>query len=173
MIPSRVRLLLAPLDDTVLYTRDGPGFWQEPVFGFDVSSLEALEMGQGRATQLRIDPAALLASGAELLALDLSVVQADDPWRSGTVELEARRDGVLNGFCCWFVADLAPGVCLDTGPHQPETHWAQTYLPFPPRLVRAGAKIKVRYRLARSEEERRHLMLHLTVGRSTQRYLVE
>src|SRR5688572_5581324 len=49
MIPARVRVMLAPVDDTVLYTNEGPGFWREPIHGIDFSSLEEAELAQGRA----------------------------------------------------------------------------------------------------------------------------
>lgn len=173
MLPSHVELLLAPVDDNVLYTREGPGFWREPVMGFDFSALEEVEHRQGRAAQLRLDPASLLGPGKSMLALDLARATAEDPWVDGELELEIKRDGVLNGFCGWFVAQLSPKVVLDTGPLHPETHWAQSYLPFPPKLVRGGRKLTVRYALRRDVEERRHMRLELKVGRVTQHYLLE
>ncbi|MCC7384372.1 MAG: 50S ribosomal protein L11 methyltransferase [Deltaproteobacteria bacterium] len=173
MLPAKVDVVLAPLDDMVLFTREGPGFWREPVSGLDFSSLEGVELGQGRATQLRIDAAALLAPGKAMRALDLRRVRAKDAWGKGVLELEVRRDGVLNGFGGWFVADLGGGVVLDTGPGHPETHWAQTYLPFPPRLVRRGSRLRVAYRLEADQGERRHVRLELKVGKTVQEYLLE
>jgi hypothetical protein len=39
--------------------------------------------------------------------------------------------------------ELSPSVILDTGPYSPETHWAQTYVPFSPLPVRAGKPVEV------------------------------
>ena len=61
----------------------------------------------------------------------------------------------------------------DTGPHHPETHWAQTYLPFPPRVVRKGARVRFGFELARDLEERRHVRLTIRWGKKSQRYLLE
>ena len=72
-----------------------------------------------------------------------------------------------------MAADRAPGVTLATGPHFPETHWSQTYLPFPPRVVRRGRPLRVRYSLSRDREERRHVRLELAVGRTELGYVME
>jgi type I protein arginine methyltransferase len=173
MLPANVDVILAPIDDAVLFHREGPGFWRDPVLGFDFTSLEAVELGQGRASQLRIDPASLLAPGKPILSMDMTTVQPGDPWRSGEVTFELRRDGVLNGFAGWFVAKLSDSVTLDTGPREPETHWAQTYLPFPNRVMKAGSRLRVRFELGRDSDERRHVRLTLKAGRAEHRYLVE
>lgn len=173
MLPRRVSVLLAPVDDPVLYAHDGPGFWRDPVHGLDFSSLESVELAQGRAIQLRVEPGALLAGGQPLLSLDLLRASADDPWRSGTLEFEIRRDGVLNGFVGWFIADLGENELLDTGPTFPETHWAQSYLAFEPRPVKAGSSLKVRFDLQRDVEEPRHVKLNLRAGKASQTFTLE
>lgn len=173
MLPSGVRALLAPIDDPVLYHHDGPGFWRDPVHGLDFSALEEMELKQARAVQMRIEPGALLAPGQLLAELDLARATADDPWGSGTLEFEVRRDGVLNGFAGWFEAQLSPSELLDTGPLRPETHWSQSYFPFRPRLVRKGTVLTVEFVLERDPEERRNVRLTLRCGRSMQRFTVE
>lgn len=173
MMPSDVELLLAPVDDPVLYHRDGPGYWREPVHGLDFSGLEDVELKQGRAAQLRVDGSSLLAPGRPLMHLDMTTVQPADPWRKGRLVFDIVRDGVLSGFCGWFVARLSPGVVLDTGPSHPDTHWAQTFVPFPPRLVRAGDRLGVGFVIDRDARERRQVQLALTVERKTMRYVLE
>jgi hypothetical protein len=173
MLPARVRLLLAAVDDPVLYAREGPGFWREPIQGLDFAPLEALELDQGRAVQLRLDPAALLSAPESLFDLELRTVRAEDPYRMGKLSFLARRDGVLNGFAGWFEAELSPSVVLDTGPDHPETHWAQSYLAFPPRPVRAGDRIEVEYTHSRDRAERRAVRLSLRTLEREQRYLLE
>ena len=173
MIPGAIEVRLAPIDDPVLYGHDGPGFWREPVHGLDLSVLEDLELAQARAVQIRVEPWALLAEGAVVSAVDLHAAGPADVWSQGTARFTARRDGALNGFVGWFAALLAPGVPLDTGPRHPETHWAQSYFAFPPRAVRAGEILEVRYQLARDPEEHRHVRLQLELDGVAQDYLIE
>lgn len=173
MLPAHVALQLAPVDDPVLYGHDGPGFWRTPVHGIDMSSLEDKELEQGRVQQLRVEPAARLADPTTLVALDLTSAEADDPFVEDTVRFTAMRDGVLSGFVGSFVATLAPGVVLDTSSDFPETHWSQTYFAFAPRAVRAGEELTLHYRLARDEDEPRHLRIDLTVGERTLSYVAE
>jgi SAM-dependent methyltransferase len=173
MLPRAVATMLAPIDDPVLYVHDGPGFWRERVHGLDFGLLEELELKQGRAVQLRVEPGALLAAAQPLVELDLTRAGAEDAWQRGEVEFEIKRDGVLNGFAGWFVADLSADERLDTGPLRPETHWSQSYFAFAPRPVKKGTELKVRFDVARDPEERRNVRLTLTVGRTTQAYVIE
>ena len=143
MLPSGVRLYIAPLDDPIQYNGDGPGFWNGKVNGLDFSSLQAIELLQARAAQIRVESVAILSPGQAIVELDLVTASVEDVQFNGQLDFVPGRDGVLNGFCVWFELDLSPSVTLDTGPHSPETHWAQTYLPFYPRPVRAGENVKV------------------------------
>ncbi len=143
MLPSRVRLFIAPLDDPILYNGEGPGFWRDNIHGLDFSSLQTIELLQARVAQLSVEPAALLAPGQEIVDLDLLTASVEDVRFKGQLDFVPVRDGVLNGFCLWFETDLSPSVTLDTGPYSPETHWAQTYMSFSPRLVQAGEQVEV------------------------------
>lgn len=173
MLPSHVELLLAPVDEPLLYHQDGPGAWRDEVFGLDLSSLEALELKQGRGIQTRVEPGALLAPGGSLFELDLTKASADDPFREGKLHFVMKRDGCLNGFVGWFSSRLSPGIVLDTGPHLPETHWSQTYLAFPSKTVRRGQMLEVSYAIERDPVERRHLRVELKLGRQRQSYVLE
>ncbi len=144
MLPSRVQVRIAPLDEPILYHNEGPGFWREPIHGLDFSSLQEVELSQGRIVQLLIEPAAMLAPGQTIFELDMLTASAYDVRSECVLEFVPVRDGVLNGFCVWFVADLSPGVVLDTGPSSPGTHWSQTYMSFPPRPIRCGQPLAVR-----------------------------
>jgi len=143
MLPSKVRVMIAPLDEPILYNSEGPGFWRERIHNLDFSSLQEAELLQGRAMQIQIDGAAVLADGQSILELDLLTASADDVRSEGQLEFIPVRDSVLNGFCVWFEAELSPSVLLDTGPFSPETHWAQMYIPFSPRPVCAGERVEV------------------------------
>ncbi len=167
MLPSKVRVLIAPLDDPILYNTEGPGVWRERIHNLDFSSLQDMELSQGRAMQIRVEPAAVLAPGQTILELDLHTASVEDVRFDGELEFIPTRDGVLNGFCIWFEAELSPSVTLDTGPFSPETHWAETYMPFSPRPVRAAEKMKVRVDFAYDPDPsaiQRHADVSLGVG---------
>lgn len=173
MLPCGVEVLLAPIDDSYLYFRDGPGFWRKSVHGLDLSPLEKTELGQGRATQMRVDSTSLLAPGETLVHLDLSTAETESPFGESNLRFEIARDGVLNGFVGWFRAQLSQNVFLDTGPTEPETHWSQTWFSFRPRLVREGETLDVQLDLTRDLAERRHLCLDIAVADVSQRYVIE
>jgi SAM-dependent methyltransferase len=173
MLPAKVDVMIAPVDDPVLYAHDGPGFWRNPIQGIDFSTLEALELEQGRAIQLRVEPGALLSPGGTIVSLDLAKAKRDDWWARGLLDLEIKRDGILNGFVGWFATQLSPNELLNTGPMFPETHWSQSYMAFPPRRVKKGSRLTVEYALERDHEERRNVRLMLGAGRVRQTYLVE
>lgn len=167
MLPSRVRVMIAPLDDPILYNTEGPGVWRDRIHDLDFSSLQDVELSQGRTMQIRIEPAGILAAGQTILELDLLTASVESAWFDGELEFIPSRDGVLNGFCIWFEAELSPSVTLDTGPLSPETHWAQSYMPFFPRPVRAGEELKVRVNFGYDSDPsaiQRHVDVSLGVG---------
>lgn len=173
MLPARVEVKLAPLGDPVLYHHDGPGFWRRDVHGLDFSSLEALELEQGRTLQTRVEPATMLTEPATLVKVDLAGAHLDDPYGEGKLELEVLHDGVLTGFAGWFETDLSDNVRLDTGPREPETHWSQTSFACPPRPVRAGERLKLSWSMDRDDHEPRYLAVGLGIDDWSQSYLVE
>lgn len=165
MLPSKVKVLIAPLDEPILYNSEGPGFWRAPIHDLDFSSLQEAELSQGRAIQIRVEPAAVLAPGQTILELDVLTASAEDAWSECQLEFIPVRDGVLNGFCLWFEAELSPSVMLDTGPYSPETHWAQTYLSFWPRPVRAGERVEVNVAFSYDPDPAAvHRYVELTLG---------
>ena len=176
MLPSKVRVMIAPLDEPILYNTEGPGFWRERIHDLDFSSLQEVELSQGRTMQIRVEPAAVLAPGQALLELDLLTASAEDVWSEGQLEFVPVRDGVLNGFCVWFEAELSRSVILDTGPFSPETHWAQTYMSFSPRPVRAGERVEVNVEFSYDPNPatvRPYVDLRLGVGEHELSYLID
>lgn len=52
------------------------------------------------------------------------------------------RDDIVTGVAGWFVAELADGVELSTGPDAEATHWRQVFFPSPePHVLKAGTVI--------------------------------
>lgn len=176
MLPAEIRVLIAPLDDPILYDTEGPGFWRERIHGLDFSTLQEVELAQGRTMQTRVESAAVLAPGQAILELDLLNASIEDVWAKGQIEFVPVRDGVLNGFCVWFEAKLSRSVTLDTGPHNPETHWFQTYMPFAPRPVQAGERLEVSIDFSYNPDPaavHRHVDIHLGVGDHELSYLID
>jgi SAM-dependent methyltransferase len=173
MIPGSVDVCLAPIDDPVLYVYDGPGFWRESVMGFDFSILEGAELSASRALQRRVAARSLLSPGQAIVSLNLETARHEDQWGRGHREYPVDRDGMLNGFVGWFDAQLSPDERLGTGPHKPETHWRQSYLPFPPMRVEKGSRLSVDFSLERDGLERRNVRLILTVNGVRQSYTLE
>lgn len=145
MLPSSVDYLLAPVEDASLRD-DGPGWWTSPRWGLDLSSLAAREARGPHHRLALVSPTDLLAAPATLLRHDCARAGADAHVFTREVEFEVARDGTLDGLAGWFVAALAPGVELDTGPDAPPTHWRQDVLPTRPHALRHGQRLAVRVR---------------------------
>ena len=154
-------------------TNTAPATGETPFKGLDYSALEHRELKQGRAAPTRIEEAVVCTSTVELMDLDLKTVQPDDPFIEGSCALVAARDCALTGFAGWFVAQLSPSVVLDTGPHCPETHWSQTYLPFFPRLLKEGESVTLKFGLQRDPAEPRHINLSLQIDDDHVTYTLE
>ena len=176
MLPSKVRVLIAPLDEPIVYNAEGPGFWRAPIQGLDFSSLQQEELEQGLTVQMQVSSASVLAPGKTMVEVDLAAISVGDVFFEGTLEFIPVRDGVLNGFCVWFEAELSPSVTLDTSPFCPETHWAQTYMSFTPRPVRAGEPLMVDIYFsydADTESIRRYVDLRIAVGDDELNYVID
>ena len=155
---------------------EGPGLWREWIHDLDFSSLQEVELSQGRTMQIPVAPAAVLAPGQAILELDLLSASVEDVWSERQLEFIPVRDGGLNGFCVWFEAELSRNVILDTGPFSPETHWAQTYMSFSPRPVRAGERVKVSVDFSYDPDPaaiRSYVDLRLGVGEHELSYLID
>ncbi len=164
MLPSGVELMMAPVDSTVLYDFEGPGFWKDKVHGIDFTHLERRELEQALGIKTEIPAADVIAEPQGLVKLDLAKAAKEDVWQHGTLTFKVDRDGRITGFAGWFVAELTPSVILDTGPFQATTHWMQTYFAIKPLEVKAGQEIVLSYDLTRHPVERRSLMMNLTIG---------
>lgn len=176
MLPSKVRVFIAPIDEPIMYNAEGPGFWRAPIQGLDFSSLQREELEQGLTVQMQVASASVLAPGKTMIEIDLASISVDDVFFEGALEFVPERDGVLNGFCVWFDADLSPNVTLDTSPFCPETHWAQTYMSFTPKPVRAGEPLKVDIYFSYdsdTESIRRYVDLRIAVGDDELNYVID
>ncbi len=151
MVPSRVDLYLAPIQDSRLDYEHGFGFWNHPIYGFDFQELAVHERQDPLLTAPGISVDALIGEPVRLAVLDCQTGSAASFWFDETVEMRIERDGTLHGLAGWFDCLLAPGVWLRTAPDAPMTHWRQSYFPIQAMDVRAQDRLEVRLRATRRE----------------------
>ena len=163
MLPSGVDIFLAPVESSHLYEQEGPGFWDITIGGIDFSLLEGIEVEQALAIKSMVQAEELLGEAQPIARLDMLTANESDLWPSGEIEFTARRAGTCHGLAGWFVAQLSPGVALDTGPSSPGTHWMQTYFPFSPVEVKEGERLHVSFALRQHPHERTSVELELKV----------
>jgi len=164
VMPSRLRLCLAAVEDTVLYVEHGSGLWERPVFGFDFTSMVDCELRNLITTSVVLPASALLGPPGVVLDLDCVHARAQDFFFDGRVELEFERDGVLHGLGGWFEVDLAPGVTLSTSPLERPTHWRQSFFPVRAFPVRRGDRLTLEMKAQEKEFGDQRLPLYFTDG---------
>lgn len=173
MLPSSVKLHLAPVDAAEGFHEHGAGYWEKAaVHGIDFSCFTKRELDQGLPKRLMVPRDVMLGPGEVFHDLETKSAIAGSEWRRSNIEVEIKRAGTLNGFVGWFSTQLSPNIVLDTSPRHPTTHWEQNLFPFPPRKVEVGDKIKVAVRYD-GMEEFRMIEITLEVGKDRIRYLVD
>ena len=137
VMPRSIRLLLAPV--ALDAGRNTMVAWHEVPAEFRwlretwLNTRHALRVEPG---ELLGDPVAL---GTVTLGEDVGEMLA---WNA---ELQATRDGVLDGLCGWFEAELAPGVWMTNSPvAERPIDRPQAFLPIEPVRVAAGEPIQAR-----------------------------
>lgn len=168
LMPSGLRLFLAPIEDSDLHVERGIGLWERPVYGFDFGELVEHELRNLLTTSVDVRPSALLGPAVQLAAIDCATADADDFFFESSIELAVERAGTVHGFGGWFEVDLAPAVVLGTSPAGPATHWRQSFFPVRPFPVRRGDRIQVDVRARPKEFGDRRVPLYFleaTVGR--------
>jgi len=128
MLPSKCRLLVAPLEDGA-WRSERLDFWKD-VHGIDMSALVPLATATAceRPQHRLIDAAGLLGSAVEVCNLDLlHVTEADLKRFEVPLSFEIPPGRRLDGFASWFECEFGDaGWLLSTAPEQPPTHWRQT-----------------------------------------------
>lgn len=137
IIPQRVALMIAPIQDTVAYTAH-VDWWNAPQFGVDFSFLRPFASNtirpHGTETELFIDTPAV-ALDAELATTPAFI--------TGGTTFTASCDATLHGFAAWFDATLAPSVNLTNAPDS-GTMWSHAFLALrEPVALREGDAIEV------------------------------
>ena len=92
---------------------------------------------------LKVNPGELLGDPARLGAVTMGEDVGD--MLSWSAELQATRDGVMDGLCGWFEAELATGVWMTNSPVAARPiDRPQALLPIEPVRVGAGERIQAR-----------------------------
>jgi type I protein arginine methyltransferase len=133
MLPAAISSFLAPVDTPGLH-HQRIGVWSN-VSGIDMSV--AAEEGGRRMVVAAIEPRRLVAKPAVFANIDLTCHTSTEV--ENRLRFVFPRDATVHGLAGWFVCTVADGIQVDTGPHQPQTHWKQAWFPFPvPVTPRAG-----------------------------------
>lgn len=128
MLPSKCRLLLAPMQDRA-WRNSKIDFWRNAA-GVDMSALVPLATSTVcEKPAHRLVPAeAIIGPTVEILNLDLHEAKDSDLKRfRADLGFDLLVGSSLDGFVTWFECDFGEaGMLLSTAPGEPPTHWRQT-----------------------------------------------
>lgn len=133
MIPERVVLSVAGMRKNPIYAVE-IGRWLEPVEGIDLSEIAILAANDLYICS--VAPEFLTTRGTKVLSIDLYTFRESPLYCMRAVE-QVNEATVVEAICGWFMAELAPGVVLDTSPFVAPTHWQHAIYPFS-RPIHAG-----------------------------------
>ncbi len=160
MLPSDLRLYLAPVEDSQLHVERGTGLWERPVYGLDYSPLIDHELNNLITSAVDLPVSSLLAEGEVLLDLDLGRAEVDDFFYESEVGFTIERSGTLHGFGGWFEVGMG-GICdLSAAPEALQTHWRQSFFPIRSQAVEAGDELRVEMRATPKEFGDKRLPLY-------------
>jgi protein arginine N-methyltransferase 1 len=139
-IPSRMSLLLAPVEDPGLFGQ--VEFWDSSPAGFDFRSIRVPASNTGYQTD--ISPESICGDSVPVAQVDLN--HATTGPLHGEASAVIRRPGVMHGLGGWFTAELANGVSMTNSPLAPERiKRQQVYFPVErPVSVAEGDIVKIR-----------------------------
>ena len=154
MLPSKCRLLMAPIQDG--WREEKLHFWRS-VSGIDMSPLVPLATATFCAVPQHrlVDSEALLGEALEVLSMDLHTVQCADLEKfEADIKLALPAGSRLDGIAMWFECEFGnAGWLLSTSPQKPATHWKQTvFYMRDPVEGGGGVSISGKVRLEHHEE---------------------
>ena len=141
IVPSALSMVVAATESPHDYAEIAR--IRRPLYEFDFTPLADL----ASHTMLWTDfsPVSLITQPATVVDIDLETTEDVDI--EGTVTLQARRDAVVHGLGCWFVAEIAPGISISNEPPTKAPSWNQGFLPLPePVSVSKGDRLPVEIR---------------------------
>jgi predicted RNA methylase len=159
-IPSAVHLFLAPMESADFHVREGPGFWERPVYGFDFTEMVKYEVDNFVTTSRSISQSAYLAEPTLLVEIDCVKDPVDAFFFDCEVEMVIERTGTMHGFAGHFDAVLSPSVTLSTSPFAEWTHWRQSFFPIRAVHVEKGDRVSVKMRATNPMDGDRRLPIY-------------
>ena len=150
VVPRAARLFLSAIDDRKLYRDRGYGFWEEPVYGFDFSSVRQGDIDHPRRYITSADARSIVVE-REVAAFDFLNGSERDYLLTAELTYPYRAAGNFHGLLGYFDLDMGNGQTLSTSCFARETHWHQSYFPVPAIQVPAGGEVKVRVRTFMAE----------------------
>jgi SAM-dependent methyltransferase len=134
LIPQRIDLLIAPIEDDDAYA--SVAWWNEPQDGLDLSALQPFAANTIQPRTIAIE--SCIAEPAIAINADLST-----SFVNGRASFIATRDATLHGFAGWFSATLSASAQITNAPGS-GTHWSQAFLPLrEPIVLHAGDAIVI------------------------------
>jgi protein arginine N-methyltransferase 1 len=126
--------------------------WDDVGYGLDFAPAKTMTLNNIYVRTFK--PADLLDGAAAARSWDrLAFDRPNKTTRSGEASWRIGTPVTVYGLALWWVAELAPGVSLSTGPLHARTHWEQLYLPvLAPIAIGAGHTLGVRLRSTTSYE---------------------
>jgi protein arginine N-methyltransferase 1 len=139
-VPSRIDIVVAPVEDAALF--DNVQFWLAQPAGFDFSPAHQLAANTGYPKLLTAD--SLL--GPELTACSIDMMNARADAFAFEAPLRVARRGTLHGIGGWFSAQLSPSVTLTNAPTaERRLQRRNVFLPIADAVpVEAGDEVSVR-----------------------------
>jgi hypothetical protein len=138
VLPRRIEVRFCPWQAPKLH--EPIQFWDRPLADFDVSAVRRLAANRPVSVVLPKDG----ALAEPKLAWTLDLKQPVGETVEQTVTFEISRPGSLHGIGGWFLAELSPGVFLDSAPGRPTLPWRQGFMPLTTALTaQAGDRLEL------------------------------
>lgn len=138
IVPERISLVAAAVESRDDYAKIAR--LRRPVHELDFSALSDLASHSILWTDL--SPVSVVTEPAIVTSVDLAAIEHLDV--AGSITVNARRDALVHGIGCWFVAEIAPGISMSNQPPTATPSWDQGLLPLPePLQVEAGDRLTI------------------------------
>lgn len=148
-VPSAVSLFVAPIDSPELHESIAFTARSGSHDGLGIDWTKANEMAMNNHHVKEIPGSSLLAPGQAIHHMNL-MQEHDDSFVSQSNFIS--KGGTVHGLAGWFELALSDGVTLSTGPHRPQTCWAQSYFPIErPISTHAGESVAVTFKHLRAK----------------------
>lgn len=140
--PERITVYLAPTFMAPIFGEFS--FWEKPRYGIDFRLAREAAVNDTYTLQC---PSMQFLSAPPARYGEIRPTQPT-PSADQEVAFTISRSGPIDMVVGWFDADLAPGICLQTGPGH-NTHWGQVVFPVPTFMAETGGTLCFRLTVVR------------------------